>query len=420
MDSKSSHDIEPVAQDCEQFGSRERRDIENPLPDPVLAFMQFEDIIMANKSSHDVKSVAHTCEDNGSHIEDQSRTLARSIGFVQELMKLMKADDLEVKNKLGETAFYYVAMSGCIEIDHVALNIFNKDKELASKMLQLGNSEILSISSSLECRGNLKKCSGAYSSPVWRKFISVISMAKRHESYRIHPHLIWRERRLCRHHYSGFLEQCERYCGSRKWRKLHHLYSNWLETPMGRKTPKKLFREENKVLLKEGERWMKDTANSCMLVATLIATMVLAVGFTAPGGYNDDNGIPILLELNGFIVFIISDAVAVFTSIVSIIMFLSILTSRYAEDDFLVSLPAKLLFGLTMLFVSIFSMLLAFAATFFLVYSNHMGWEPKLIAACAGVPLALFGCLQYKLWFDLVKSTYRSKFLFKPGKHSLF
>ncbi|XP_015158534.1 uncharacterized protein [Solanum tuberosum] len=138
--------------------------------------------------------------------------------------------------------------------------------------------------------------------------------------------------------------------------------------------------------------------------------MVFAAGLTVPGGNNSDNCIPILLKLYGFRIFVNSDAVALFTSIVSIIMFLSIVTSHYAEDDFLVSLPAKLLFGLTMLFVSIVSMLLAFAATFFLVYSNHMGWEPKLIAACVGVPVALFGCLQYKLWFDVAKSTYWSKF----------
>ncbi|KAF3641582.1 putative protein isoform X1 [Capsicum chacoense] len=186
------------------------------------------------------------------------------------------------------------------------------------------------------------------------------------------------------------------------------------------KTPRQLFTEEHKLLLKEGERWMKDTANSCMIVATLIATMVFAAGFTVPGGNNSDNGIPVLLKLNGFTVFVISDAMALFSSIVSIIMFLSILTSRYAEDDFLVSLPAKLLFGLTTVFVSIVSMLLAFAATFFLIYSNHTGWEPKLTAACAAVPVALFACLQYKLWFDVVKSTYWSKFLFRQGKHSLY
>ncbi|XP_016494976.1 uncharacterized protein LOC107814134 isoform X5 [Nicotiana tabacum] len=186
------------------------------------------------------------------------------------------------------------------------------------------------------------------------------------------------------------------------------------------KTPRQLFTEEHQLLLKEGERWMKDTANSCMIAATLIATMVFAAGFTLPGGNNSDLGTPVMLTLKGFSVFVISDAVALFSSIVSIIMFLSILTSRYTEDDFLVSLPAKLLFGLTTLFVSIVSMLLAFAATFFLVYNNHMAWQPKLIAAFAGVPVALFGCLQYKLWFDVAKSTYWSKYLFRPGKHSLY
>ncbi|KAG5621859.1 hypothetical protein H5410_007077 [Solanum commersonii] len=186
------------------------------------------------------------------------------------------------------------------------------------------------------------------------------------------------------------------------------------------KTPREVFTEEHNLLLKEGERWMKDTANSCMIVATLIATMVFAAGFTVPGGNNSDTGIPILLEFNAFRVFVISDAVALFSSILSIIMFLSILTSRYAEDDFLVSLPAKLLFGLTTLFVSIVSMLLAFTTVFFLVYSNHTDWEPKLIAACAGIPVALFGCFQYKLWFDVAKSTYWSKFLFRPGKYKLY
>ncbi|XP_015063816.1 uncharacterized protein LOC107009067 [Solanum pennellii] len=89
----------------------------------------------------------------------------------------------------------------------------------------------------------------------------------------------------------------------------------------------------------------------------------------------------------GLRVFVISDAVALVSSIVSIIMFLSILTSRYAEDDFLMSLPAKLFFGITALFVSIVSMLLAFTSTFFLVYSNLTNWEPKLIAACACIPV---------------------------------
>ncbi|KAJ8545184.1 hypothetical protein K7X08_017767 [Anisodus acutangulus] len=186
------------------------------------------------------------------------------------------------------------------------------------------------------------------------------------------------------------------------------------------KTPGQLFTEEHKLLLKEGERWMKDTSNSCMIVATLIATVMFAAAFTVPGGNNSDEGTPILLKQNAFAVFVISDAVALFSSIVSIIMFLSILTSRYTEVDFLVSLPAKLLFGLTTLFVAIVSMLVAFAATFFLVYNYHRAYEPKLIAAFAGVPVALFAILQYRLWLDTAKSTYLSKFLFRPGKHRIY
>ncbi|WMV41518.1 hypothetical protein MTR67_034903 [Solanum verrucosum] len=45
------------------------------------------------------------------------------------------------------------------------------------------------------------------------------------------------------------------------------------------KTPKELFTKEHKLLLKEGERWVKDAANSCMIVATLTATMVFVAGF---------------------------------------------------------------------------------------------------------------------------------------------
>nr|XP_018629789.1 uncharacterized protein LOC104106550 isoform X2 [Nicotiana tomentosiformis] len=56
------------------------------------------------------------------------------------------------------------------------------------------------------------------------------------------------------------------------------------------KTPRQFFTEEHQLLLKEGERLMKDTVNSCMIVATLIATMVFAAGFTVPGGNNDDEG----------------------------------------------------------------------------------------------------------------------------------
>ncbi|KAG5590616.1 hypothetical protein H5410_041130, partial [Solanum commersonii] len=56
------------------------------------------------------------------------------------------------------------------------------------------------------------------------------------------------------------------------------------------RTPRELFIEEHKLLLKEGKRWMKDTVNSCMIVATLI-TMMLDVRM-------DKNIIMETIELN--------------------------------------------------------------------------------------------------------------------------
>jgi hypothetical protein len=36
------------------------------------------------------------------------------------------------------------------------------------------------------------------------------------------------------------------------------------------RTPRMLFTEEHRGLVKEGEKWMKNTASSCMLLATLL------------------------------------------------------------------------------------------------------------------------------------------------------
>ncbi|XP_010251697.1 PREDICTED: uncharacterized protein LOC104593512 isoform X2 [Nelumbo nucifera] len=59
------------------------------------------------------------------------------------------------------------------------------------------------------------------------------------------------------------------------------------ETNNEGKTPRAAFGEEHMDLVEKGEKWMKDTATSCMIVATLIATVVFAAAFTVPGGNID-------------------------------------------------------------------------------------------------------------------------------------
>ncbi|KAL7228481.1 hypothetical protein ACSBR2_007240 [Camellia fascicularis] len=150
-----------------------------------------------------------------------------------------------------------------------------------------------------------------------------------------------------------------------KWFKRSQEESNGEDT-----TPAEVFTDTHKKLVKEGERWMKDTANACTIVAVLIATIVLAAAITVPGGNNSD-GNPNFYKRACFIIFGIFDALAFFLSVTSVLWFLSILTSCYAEHDFLVILPTKLICGLATLFLCILSTMIAFSATLYLVFGER-------------------------------------------------
>ncbi|KAH9684926.1 ANK REP REGION domain-containing protein [Citrus sinensis] len=168
---------------------------------------------------------------------------------------------------------------------------------------------------------------------------------------------------------------------------------------------REVFTEEHKELVKEGEKWLKETASSCSVVAALIITVVFAAVFTAPGG-SDGRGMPNFLHDQSFMIFAISDMLALFSSITSVLMFLGILTSRYAEEDFLVSLPKKLIIGLITLFFSIASMMVAFGATVHISLSHKWNSVIIPIALVGCVPITLFALLQFPLLLDMYSSTY--------------
>ncbi|KAK2646533.1 hypothetical protein Ddye_021728 [Dipteronia dyeriana] len=177
------------------------------------------------------------------------------------------------------------------------------------------------------------------------------------------------------------------------------------------RTPRELFTIEHKELLESGEIWMQSTATSCMVVATLIATVVFSAAFTVPGGNNDKTGTPIRLVETSFHVFAISDAIALSSSSISILMFLSILTSGYTEMDFRRSLPLKLMVGLWTLFISVIAMMVTFSSTFFLVYHDRSDSIPVLTFMFVSVPITLFVILQCPLLRDILFTTCRSRFL---------
>lgn len=176
-------------------------------------------------------------------------------------------------------------------------------------------------------------------------------------------------------------------------------------------TAQHIFTEEHKELMEKGEKLLKDTSGSCMVVAALIATVAFAAAFTAPGGNISDsnstkNGTPVFLDQTSFTIFAVADATALFSSVTSVLMFLAIYTSRYAEIDFLKSLPQKLIMGLVTLFISMATILVAFGASLFIVLGEKFSWAAIPIALFSCVPVTLFASLQLPLFFEMVRSTY--------------
>ncbi|KAM1953953.1 hypothetical protein EV2_024134 [Malus domestica] len=181
-------------------------------------------------------------------------------------------------------------------------------------------------------------------------------------------------------------------------------------------TPPELFTKTHKKLHEEGQKWMKETASSYTVVSALIITIMFAAAFTVPGGNNQETGFPIFLNQKLFMVFIVSDAISLFSSATSVLMFLSILTSRYAEDDFLKSLPTKMIIGLSTLFISIATMMVAFSSTLFIMLWDKP-WITYPIIFLAGVPVILFVWMQIPLLVDIVVSTYGGGIFDRKVKH---
>nr|KAJ0198547.1 hypothetical protein LSAT_V11C700360750 [Lactuca sativa] len=89
----------------------------------------------------------------------------------------------------------------------------------------------------------------------------------------------------------------------------------------------------------------------------------------------DDNWAAMILDFGlskisptnhvAFTIFAISYDISLFAVVTTFLMFLSILTACFAEQDFLFKLRTKLIIGLTTLFISTTTMILAFGATLF-------------------------------------------------------
>ncbi|TKY68762.1 Ankyrin repeat-containing protein [Spatholobus suberectus] len=76
-------------------------------------------------------------------------------------------------------------------------------------------------------------------------------------------------------------------------------------------TPEDMLAIEHDEMLKEAQKWLKETAQSCSTVAILVATVVFAAAYAIPGG--TEKGTPVFLHSHVFLFFTIMDIMALVT-----------------------------------------------------------------------------------------------------------
>ncbi|KAK3042253.1 hypothetical protein RJ639_001848 [Escallonia herrerae] len=174
-------------------------------------------------------------------------------------------------------------------------------------------------------------------------------------------------------------------------------------------TAEKLFAVSNAELRRDAKDWIKLTAEHCSIVAVFIATVAFAAAYTVPGGPNQTTGYPILLHQPFFITFAITDVLSLTFALTSVIAFLSILTSPFWLEDFKHNLPRTLMIGFTLLIASVLMMMLAFAATIFLMIHNKQQWAKISLSSLALLPATFFVFLYLRFYVSLME----------PFKHSV-
>ncbi|TXG46871.1 hypothetical protein EZV62_026165 [Acer yangbiense] len=176
-----------------------------------------------------------------------------------------------------------------------------------------------------------------------------------------------------------------------------------------KRTALEIFKVKHDEQLKKAQSWIKETSQSCSGVAVLVATVVFAAAFTVPGGTNDHNGYPILLHSRFFMYFTVMDIVSLSCSLTSVVMFLSILTSPFELEDFLVSLPRRLTIGFSLLFLSVATTMLAFTFTIILIIrlDERRKWTMILMYSSAFLPVSVLALTHLPLLVSFIRGRSR-------------
>ncbi|RXH85871.1 hypothetical protein DVH24_016924 [Malus domestica] len=196
---------------------------------------------------------------------------------------------------------------------------------------------------------------------------------------------------------------------------LHILHRNKKD-----QTAEELFNYQHNGLLGSAQEWVKETAQSCSTVAVLVSTVVFAAAYAIPGGtsdllclgsfitqnmsqsQHDQSGLPLLRDYPLFLFFTCMDVVGIACSLSSVAFFLSVLSSPLEYPYFVNSVPRKIMTGFILLFLSMASTMLAFAATILLLIRVEKKWTKSVLYPIACFPVPLFGLLQFPMYQSFI------------------
>lgn len=140
--------------------------------------------------------------------------------------------------------------------------------------------------------------------------------------------------------------------------------------------PNQLFSKANENAWYENLYWV----DYGMVVATLVLGISFAETFTVPGGFNQNNGIPIFVSQTTFSIFITANVISLFASSISVIVLIYCL---------------------------------------FILYSDRLKWILVSLTACGYLRVIMFASTRYPLLVDMFRSLYATRYLFKPKKSML-
>ncbi|KAL6342328.1 hypothetical protein AAG906_007542 [Vitis piasezkii] len=124
---------------------------------------------------------------------------------------------------------------------------------------------------------------------------------------------------------------------------------------------------------------LQKTSETHLIVSALITTVTFAAGFTLPGGYKDDDGKAILSKEAAFIAFVVTDTIAMVSSLCSVFLHF-FMTMRKGEEY----LAKHLVWAFQLTMIGMVAMAIAFATGLYAVlpHSSALSFLTCILCSC--------------------------------------